>query len=306
MEYKNIGKSDLRVSVVGFGAWQAGGRGWGTDFSDSDIVKAMKYGFENGVNYIDTAEIYGSGHSEEVISKALEGYRREDIIIATKVAPPHFREDDVINSCDQSLRRLNTSYIDLYQLHWPDSSVPIKETISALEKLVDSGKVRYIGVCNYPLSELQDVLEAFSRHDLISNQMRYNLIQKEVETDLIPFMHRNSISMIAWSPIAKGLLSGKYGPGNLPRDEIRQRDRLFSKENVEKLIPLIDKVREIADSRSKTPAQVALNYLICQDSFVIPGIKSTDQLLENMGAADWRLTDTEISELQKASSVELD
>ncbi|MFG1519754.1 MAG: aldo/keto reductase [Thermoplasmataceae archaeon] len=303
MEYKNIGKSDLRVSVVGFGAWQAGGRGWGTDFTDNDVIKAMKYGFENGVNYIDTAEIYGSGHSEEVISRALEGYRREDIIIATKVAPPHFRKDDVINSCDRSLRRLNTSYIDLYQLHWPDSSVPIKETISAMEKLVDSGKVRYIGVCNYPLAKLQEVLEALSKHDLVSNQMRYNLIQREVETDLVPFMRNKSISMIAWSPIAKGLLSGKYSPGNLPRDEIRQRDSLFSKENVEKLMPLIEKIREIAVSRSKTPSQVALNYLICQESFVIPGIKSTDQLMENMGAADWRLTDGEVSELQRASSI---
>jgi myo-inositol catabolism protein IolS len=303
MEYKNIGKSDLRVSVVGFGAWQAGGRVWGTDFTDNDVIKAMKYGFENGVNYIDTAEIYGSGHSEEVISRALEGYRREDIIIATKVAPPHFRKDDVINSCDRSLRRLNTSYIDLYQLHWPDSSVPIKETISAMEKLVDSGKVRYIGVCNYPLAKLQEVLEALSKHDLVSNQMRYNLIQREVETDLVPFMRNKSISMIAWSPIAKGLLSGKYSPGNLPRDEIRQRDSLFSKENVEKLMPLIEKIREIAVSRSKTPSQVALNYLICQESFVIPGIKSTDQLMENMGAADWRLTDGEVSELQRASSI---
>jgi len=305
MEYRNIGKSDLRVSIVGFGAWQAGGRGWGSDFTDNDVIKAMKYGFENGVNYIDTAEIYGSGHSEEVISKALEGYRREDIVIATKVAPPHFRKEDIIKSCDQSLRRLNTSYIDLYQLHWPDSSVPVSETIAAMEKLVDSGKVRYIGVCNYPLTELQDVLGSLSKHDLISNQMRYNLIQREVESDLVPFMRKNSISMIAWSPIAKGLLSGKYSPANLPKDEIRQRDRLFSRENVEKLVPLIDKIREIANSRSKTPAQVALNYLISQESFVIPGIKSTEQLIENMGAADWRLTESEISELQNASSIEL-
>jgi len=305
MEYRNIGKSDLRVSIVGFGAWQAGGRGWGSDFTDNDVIKAMKYGFENGVNYIDTAEIYGSGHSEEVISKALEGYRREDIVIATKVAPPHFRKEDIIKSCDQSLRRLNTSYIDLYQLHWPDSSVPVSETIAAMEKLVDSGKVRYIGVCNYPLTELQDVLGSLSKHDLISNQMRYNLIQREVESDLVPFMRKNSISMIAWSPIAKGLLSGKYSPANLPKDEIRQRDHLFSRENVEKLVPLIDKIREIANSRSKTPAQVALNYLISQESFVIPGIKSTEQLIENMGAADWRLTESEISELQNASSIEL-
>jgi myo-inositol catabolism protein IolS len=121
----------------------------------------------------------------------------------------------------------------------------------------------------------------------------------------VPFMRKNSISMIAWSPIAKGLLSGKYSPANLPKDEIRQRDRLFSRENVEKLVPLIDKIREIANSRSKTPAQVALNYLISQESFVIPGIKSTEQLIENMGAADWRLTESEISELQNASSIEL-
>ena len=305
MEYRNIGKSDLRVSVVGFGAWQAGGRGWGTDFTDDDIIKAMKYGFENGVNYIDTAEIYGNGHSEEVISRAIEGYRREDIIIATKVAPPHFRGDDVIMSCDASLKRLNTSYIDLYQLHWPDSSVPIKETISAMEKLVDAGKIRYIGVCNYPLADLGEAINALSKYDLVSNQMRYNLIQRDVESDLLPYMREKSISMIAWSPIAKGLLSGKYSPSNIPDDDIRRRDRLFTAENIKKLLPLFETIRKIADARSKTPAQIALNYLLCQESFVIPGIKSTDQLKENMGSADWRLTDEEISELRKASSIDL-
>ncbi len=297
MDYRKLGRSDLKVSVIGFGAWQAGGKGWGTEFDDNDTIEAMKFAFSNGVNYIDTAEMYGQGHSEVVIGKALSGFDREDIVIATKVNPPHFNHDDIIRSCEASVRRMNCRYIDLYQLHWPDRTVPISETISALEELITRGIVRYMGVSNYGVSDLQEAMSCAKRNEIVSNQMRYNLIQRDVERELFPFMRKNGISMIAWSPIAKGLLSGKYSVQNLPADQARMGDPLFRRDNVLKLGAMLDLLRSIAERRGKTMAQVALNFLLKRGAFAIPGIKRTDQIRDCMGATGWSLSDDEIGQL---------
>ncbi len=302
MDYRNIGRSDLKVSVVGFGAWQAGHSGWGDDYGDSDVLEAMKYALANGVNYIDTAMVYGDGHSEEIVGSAISGFNRDDIVIATKVNPPHLSHDAILKSCENSIKRMKCKYIDLYQLHWPDRSVPIEESISAMEKLVDSGKVRYIGLCNYYGSAFEEALEAAKKHEIISNQLRYNLLQREIERDPYPAMKKHGVEMIAWSPIAKGLLSGKYNPENLPHDRIRAGDRLFSPGNIEKLMPVLDMVRKIASDRGKSMVQVSLNYLLCKDSIVIPGIKRRDQIIDCMGASGWKLSDKEIADLDRASS----
>lgn len=306
MEQVTLGKSDLKVPVVGFGAWQAGKKGWGTDFSDEDSIAAIRYSIDNGVNYIDTAEVYGDGHSEDVVARALKGYDRDDIVIATKVAGFHFRYRDVLKAAENSLKRLNTDYIDLYQLHWPDNDIPQSETVSALEKLVDEGKVRHIGLCNFQAPLIEDIYSSLSESiPIVSNQMRYNIIQREVEKELFPYMKKKGITMIAWSPIAKGILTGKYNLSNLPSDDIRKADPVFRKENVEKLGNVLDEVRSISEKHGKTMAQVSLNYLICKGSVVIPGAKNVDQARENMGAAGWRLSDVEISSIDRASSVEL-
>lgn len=301
MDYRKLGRSDLEVPVIGFGAWQAGRKGWGTEFDDGDTIEAMKFAFSNGVNYIDTAEMYGQGHSEEVIGKALSGFDREDIVIATKVNPPHFNHDDIIRSCEASIRRMNCGYIDLYQLHWPDHTVPVCETISAMEELIDRGMVRYIGVSNYGVRELQEAMSCTKRNEIVSNQMRYNLIQRDVESELFPFMRENGISMIAWSPIAKGLLSGKYSVQNIPADEARMGDPLFRKENVKKFGPMLDLLRSIAEKRGKTMVQVALNFLLRREAFAIPGIKRADQIRDCMGATGWSLSEEEIRQLLDSS-----
>lgn len=301
-----MGKSDLKVPVLGFGAWQAGKRGWGTDYSDEDIIEAIRFSIENDVNYIDTAEVYGDGYSEDIVARAIKGYDRDDIVIATKVAAFHYRYDDLIKAADRSLERLNTSYIDLYQLHWPDNYISMKETVSALEKLVREGKVRTIGLCNYSAPLIEDMRSKMNSDiPIVSNQMRYNVIEREVEEELYPYMKKNGITMIAWSPIAKGLLTGKYNASNIPQDEVRKSDPLFRKENVEKLAPLLGKIREMADKHDKTMAQVSLNYLICKGAVVIPGAKGVSQAKENIGAVGWKLSDSEVRQLDMASEVRL-
>ena len=302
MNYRVIGKSDMKVSEVGFGAWQAGRKGWGTDYDDESIIEAIRRSVDAGLNYIDTAETYGDGHSEEVVGRAISSLPREDIIIATKVKPPHFTHDGVIKSANESMRRLGVKYIDHYQLHWPDASVPVKETLSAMEELVDQGKVRYIGVCNYNAEELENMISLMKRHEIVSDQVKYNIIDRDPENGLMQFLASRRMTLVAWSPIAKGLLSGKYTAENLPKDDIRSRDRLFTKETLAKINPLLDYLRKIADLRGKTVSQVSLNYLLCMGAEVIPGAKNAAQALENVGASGWRLNGTEISEIKKLAT----
>lgn len=307
MEYTTLGKSELKVSVVGFGAWQAGKRGWGKDYSDEDIIEAIRFSIENGVNYIDTAEVYGDGYSEDVVARAIKGYGREDIVLATKVAAFHYRYRDLIKAAERSLERLKTNYIDLYQLHWPDNYISMRETVSALEKLVKEGKVRQIGLCNYPAPLIEDIYSKMSSDiPIVSNQMRYNMVEREVEEELYPYMKKKGITMIAWSPIAKGLLTGKYNGGNLPEDEVRKNDPLFRRDNVEALKPVLQKVKDLSEKHGKTMSQVSLNYLICKGAVVIPGAKNLSQARDNLGAAGWRLSESEVSDLDRAADVQLE
>ncbi len=299
MKTLTLGKTKLKVPVIGFGAWQAGGMGWGKDFTDNDIVEAIRYSIKNGANYIDTAEVYGMGHSEELVKKATEGMDRKDYIIATKVAPPHFRYGDVIKACEASLKRLGTDYIDLYQLHWPDNYVPLKETVSAMEKLADEGMVKYIGVCNYPAPLLKEILNYLKNHDLVSNQMRYNILQREVEEETYPFMKENKITMIAYSPIAKGLLTGKYSENHLPSDEIRSSDPLFRKENVKAISQLLKDMGEMADKYRTDMASIALAYLIKNGAMVIPGAKNSKQVESNLKAEKIELTSSDMEKLDR-------
>ncbi len=306
MDYVTLGKSGLKVPVVGFGAWQAGQKGWGTDYSDEDVIGAIRHSLDNGVNFIDTAEVYGMGHSEEVVSRALEGYDRDDVIIATKVAGHHLRKRDLVKAADDSLKRLKTNYIDLYQLHWPDFYIPLEETISGMQELADRGKIRHIGLCNFPPSMVEEI---YSRGNhgitIASNQMRYNIVQREVEAELYPYMKKKGISMIAWSPIAKGILTGKYNAENLPDDEVRKNDPLFRTENFQNLAPLLGELKSLSEKYGRTMAQVSLNYLISKGAIVIPGAKNAKQAEENMGAAGWRLSKADIESLDRASDIEL-
>ena len=267
------------------------------------MKEALSFALDSGVNFIDTAEMYGKGHSESVSGEVLRNYDRSKVIIATKVNPPHLGKKDLISSAHNSIERMKCSYIDLYQIHWPDFNVPIKETADALESLVSDGLVRYIGTCNFPLPQLKELVHTLDRNSVVSNQMRYNILQREVEEELVPYMKSENIGMIAWSPIAKGLLTGKYNEDNIPGDDVRKRDRLFTREIITRIAPLMEALKRIAGSHEKTVTQVSLNYLLTKGALVIPGIKRKEQMAENMGASGFTLTGPEIKEIDSLSEI---
>jgi len=297
MEYINLGKSGLKVSKIGIGTWQASGDAWGQDVIDDNIIKAIKRSYELGVNLVDTAEIYGNGHSETVVGKALKDIGRENMIVATKVAGAHLRHDELLKSAELSMKRLGISYIDLYQIHWPDpwEQIPLRETMKAMEELYVQGKIRAIGVSNFAVRDLEEARSYLSKTDIVSNQVRYNMLQREIEEEVMPYCRKNGITIIAWSPLAQGALTGKYNVENVPRDRIRSGNEVFKPENMKQIERLLKILKEIAQKRKKTVAQVSLNWVISHEGVIaIPGAKTPEQAEENAGAAGWKLSDEEL------------
>jgi len=273
--------------------WQAGGKAWGADVRDDDCRKAMERAVELGINLVDTAEAYGDGHSETVMARAIRNVGRDNVFIATKVGGWHLHADDVKKACERSLKRLGVREIDLYQVHWPDpwSQVPLRETMKALEALNRAGKIQQIGVSNFAVRDLREARGYLSRAEIASNQVRYNMLQREVEAEVLPYCQREGIAILAWSPIGKGILSGKYHSGKRPKDRVRAEEDLFKPANVRATAPLIRELKKIARSRGKTPAQVALAWLRRHRHVVpIPGAKRPAQSEENAGAAGCSLS----------------
>jgi aryl-alcohol dehydrogenase-like predicted oxidoreductase len=300
MEYVSLGRGGPNVSVVGLGMWQAGGKAWGSDVRDADCRKAMERAVELGINLVDTAEAYGDGHSERVMSRAIRNVGRDHVFVATKVGGWHLRADDVKKACAASLKRLGVREIDLYQVHWPDpwSQVPLRETMKALEALHRAGKIRNIGVSNFAVRDLKEARSYLSRADIVSNQVRYNMLQREVEAEVVPYCKREGIAILAWSPIGKGVLTGKYHDGRRPKDPVRAEEDLFKPANLRAAAPLIRELRKIGRAHGKTPGQVALAWLRRHGNVIpIPGAKRPSQAAENAGAAGWSLRPAELRTL---------
>jgi len=239
-------------------------------------VAALKRGIELGINLIDTAEMY---NTEPLIAEAIQGYNRDTLFIATKVWITHFTYDQVLKAAQRSLTKLQCSYIDLYQIHWPNPMVPIKETLRAMEKLIDEGKVRYIGVSNFSLSRMREAEEALSKYELASNQMEYNLKVKTIEADLLPYCERNNVAMLAYRPIAHGTLANPSGKLRTAIDEISQKHD------------------------GKTPAQIALNWLVNKSKvvFPIPRASRAQRVVENVGAVGWILDASDLAKLDQST-----
>lgn len=260
MIYKELAKTGVLIPELGLGTWQyCGSR------------KALQEGLDLGATFIDTAEFYGS---EELVGQAIAGIRH-GVFLATKVSPRHFRRHDVIRAADESLKRLRTDYIDLYQLHWPNYIVPIAETMSAMELLVEAGKVRFIGVCNFFEQELNQAEASLSKTRVVSNQIRYNIVDRTIEDGLYQYCETKGITILAYSPLAQGL------------------------ENIRKCDPtgILDK---IAAAKGKTPAQVALNWCTLHNP-VIAIFKSNkvEHVRESCGASGWRLDSQQIEALSQ-------
>ncbi|AIF68869.1 aldo/keto reductase [Palaeococcus pacificus DY20341] len=258
-DLKRIGED--KVSAIGLGTWGIGGFE-SPDYSrDRESIEALRYGLDLGINLIDTAEFYGAGHSEELVGEAIKGYEREDIFIISKVWPTHFGYGKAKKAARASVKRLGT-YIDLYLLHWPRNSFEkIKETLYALEELVDEGIIRYIGASNFDLELLKRSQEIMKRYEIVANEVKYSLKDRWVEGGLLEYMANEDMALIAYTPLEKGTLA---------RNQC---------------------LREIGKRYNRTAAQVALNWLIWKENVIaIPKAGSKEHIRENFGAMGWRLS----------------
>ncbi len=297
MKYVTMGAQN--VSAIGLGTWQFGeaGWGWGTELDHEEAIRIVHRALELGINFFDTAEVYGNGRSEEILGEALRG-RRHEAIIATKVAPP-LRPDRVMQAARDSLRRLDIESIDLYQLHAPDRSVPLARTMRAIRRLMDEGQVQQVGVSNFDLNQWQEA-EAALGSPVVSNQVQYHLLDRRPR-NLLPYAREEGRIVIAFSPLAQGLLGGKYGPGNVPQD-LRASFGIFSPDNLRRAPAVVETLRQVGEHHGATPAQVALAWLLLDPQvIVIPGARSVAQLEANAAAADLRLTPGDALRIEEAT-----
>jgi len=303
MEKVELGRSGIKVTRLGIGAWQAGGKQWGDDVTDENCIAALKKAHDLGINLVDSAEVYGQGHSEEVVGRALKEIGREELIVATKVAGSHLRYEEVLKACEGSLKRLGVDSVDLYQIHWPSvwEQVPLRETMRALEKLYKEGKVRAIGVSNFAIRDLEEARSALSSTDIASNQVQYSMIHREIEEEVLPYCKKEKITVLAWAPLGEGALTGKYSKSVAPKDSVRERHPFFRPKNIEQINGLVKLLEEVGTQHGKSGPQVALNWLLSKDNVVpIPGAKNPKQAEENAGAGGWSLSSKEISRLNQA------
>ncbi len=266
MRYKKLGDTDLNISEVGLGTWNyKGGPG------------PLRRGVELGVNFIDTAEGY---YTEGVVGEAV-GEIRDEVVIATKVSGRHLDYDGVLRACEQSLEKLQTDFIDLYQIHWPNPSFPVKETMKAMERLVDEGVVRYVGVSNFSLDEMLEAQHFLPNYKIQSNQVLYNLNAREIEEDLLPYCADNKVTIIAYTPLDAGRLCETSDPDGSGKYKV---------------------LYEIARNNNKTPGQVSLNWCLRHKNVVvIPKSNSVERTEENCGASGWDLIEEQ--DVQKLNDV---
>ncbi|MGQ7277587.1 aldo/keto reductase [Brevibacillus thermoruber] len=305
MEKRRLGDSELFPSVIGFGAWAAGKTGWG-DVDERAIVEAIQTAYDLGVNFFDTAPFYGYGESERILGKTLKPVR-DKVIIATKFGivwddkggfVMDVSRKNILREIDESLKNLGTDYIDLYQVHWPDHKTPIQETMETLNELVQSGKIRYIGVSNFSVEQME---EARKYAHVVSLQSQYNLLQRGVEQAEYPYVERVGMGFIPYSPLAQGLLTGKFTKETkIPEDDVRRQfNPLFKDGEFEANVEKAEKIRTIADRYGKPMAQVAVNWLLAKPAVatVITGAKNKEQVIQNVAAAEWKLLPEDVAAL---------
>lgn len=264
-------KSGFELPVYGLGLWQMGGR-WETDTSkDSNEIRAIQEAIEVGITHIDTAESYGNGHAEELLNKAIEGYDRSKLFIASKVSASNQSYDDLRRSFEASLKRIGTDYIDLYMLHrYPEPGIPIADTMRALDELVEQGAIKYIGLCNMSPNRFQEA-QKHTKNKLVCNQVHYNVQYREIEDKgVLDFCQQNDVMCVAWRPVQKGTL------------------------------PTSSLLDELAKKYGKTPMQIAINWLISQDNVVtLSKTSSSEHLMENLGAIGWTMEADDVGRIRR-------
>lgn len=299
MEMRPLGISDVYISPIIMGTWQAGKSAW-VGIEDSETIKAIRAAFEAGITTIDTAEVYGQGHSEQIVGQALSDVR-DRVVYATKVFANHLKYDQAIEACDRSLKNLKTDYIDLYQIHWPSGAfnsevVPIEETMRAMNDLKQQGKIRAIGVSNFDPAQIEEAAQ-YGRID--SLQPPYSLFWRQIEKDAMPYCIENNISILSYSSLAQGLLTGKFGPDHkFEEGDNRAKNKLFNGENYERAQSALNKLRPIAERHQCSLAQLALAWLIAQpQTNAIVGARNAEQSVQNAKAADVKLSPEDLAEI---------
>jgi aryl-alcohol dehydrogenase-like predicted oxidoreductase len=306
MKKQRLGSNGPDISVVGFGAWEAGGQFWGPGPAHDKVIQAMRDGFDADMSWIDTAEVYGRGQSEELVAEAVRDY--PDVLVFTKVAPkPNgtgFEAEQIRNAAEKSLKRLGRDVIDLYQLHWPDGSVPVEETWQAMSQLVDDGLVRWIGVSNFNV-DLMERCENIRHID--SLQPHFSLLHRDPLEDTLPFCEKHSVGSIAYGPLGFGLLtgaitmetqfgdddwrSGKLGMGNY--------EKLFAPKVRKRNLEIVEQLKEIASKKGITVGQLALAWVFHQPGVTaaIAGSRSSTHTVENAGAGDVSLSKEDLDRI---------
>lgn len=318
MEYRQLGESGLSVSAITFGAWAIGGWMWG-GAERKDAVGAIRASFDHGVSSIDTAPIYGQGLSEEIIGEALQGIPRDKVQILTKFGMrwdlkkgefgfssqdnagnpldvyKYAGKESIIKECEDSLRRLRTDHIDLYQIHWPDSTTPIAETMEAVAGLLKAGKIRAAGVCNYNVEQMKTA-EGSIR--LASNQVPFSMVNKGIEKELVPYCIAHKKAILAYSPLQRGLLTGKIRPGHrFGEGDTRASSQFYKEENVVRINAFLDSLYPLAAEKKATVSQLVIRWTLERPGITIAlvGARDAAQAIQNADAIRVKLSGEEIA-----------
>jgi aryl-alcohol dehydrogenase-like predicted oxidoreductase len=308
---KKLGNSDLAITPLGIGAWAMGGSGWAFawgDQDDRDSTSAIHAALDAGMNWIDTAAIYGLGHSEEVVGRSLQGISKKPYVFTKcerRWDPDgkifgSLKAESIRQECEDSLRRLKIDVIDLYQIHWPAPEEDIEEGWTEMARLQEQGKVRWIGVSNFNVNQMKCAMKIAP---ITSLQPPYSLLARDSEKEILPFARANNIGVVVYSPMRAGLLAGKMTKDralHLPPDDWRSRDSDFKEPKLSRNLQLVELLREIGNRHGRTPAEVALAWTLNNPAVTgaIVGLRRADQVQGTIGALDFRLSPEELSEVE--------
>jgi len=322
MQMRQLGQSDVKVSPVIFGAWAIGGWMWGGS-EEKESIAAIRASVEAGANTIDTAAVYGMGYSEELVGQAIKGIR-DKVIIATKCGMrwdtpegtdpwqqkdnqgrditirKNSRRESIVHECELSLKRLGVETIDLYQIHWPDTSTPVDESMKAMVQLKEQGKIRAIGVSNYDAKWLSDAMKVAP---LASDQPPYSLIQRKIEKEVLPFCRQHNIGVIVYSPLERGLLAGAVSPDRkFPSGDHRAGHKYFTVENRKRVLAALEKIKPIAQRHGASLAQLAINWTVHEPGITaaLVGARNAEQATHNAQALQFKLSDDERAQIRAA------
>ena len=311
MKTKQLGKNGPDLTIIGYGAWAIGGPwqyGWGP-VDDNESVNSIKTALELGINWIDTAAAYGFGHSETVVAKAVKGMR-EKVFIATKCglindgsgnARNNLHPNSIRQEMEDSLKRLQTDHVDLYQIHWPDPAVPIEDAWGTLVELRNEGKARFIGVSNFDVPLLERCMKIERVQSL---QPPFSMLKRNVEKEILPYCLQNEIGVIAYSPMQAGLLTGKFDIEKVAKDDWRRKVQLYNEPTLSKILDLVERLKPIAEKQNKSVGNLAVAWVLKNKALTaaIVGARNTEQVIDNINAAEFILSDEDMNNINELLS----